>query len=566
MSLDDALELLAAKLEVMAELADREEVLAPVRVFQQVLDGCCHNPRLSMAQLRCFDREGPELVMKWNMTPASRATIRARLVARFGVSRISSPDRAVIQRVLKRGEVADIEEYYQLQDVVAMGPESAGISEEKFSRIDSMVEAFDGPEESLVEPEPIPEPAGGKKSRRIPPPPFDLTLEPDEKLCPPETPIERRVEFIRAKYSKILACPMGPRWRESLESQLKSGMEFFHGPMTKPEKRAERLEWCEHEAEYFGGYEVNGAQHRAIERELEKEFGFRRLGPTAQVRLARLLAAGEPGTYGNRIFIERFIAAYPHQNLFSSSELKRATGLLKERPSKAVVVLPPPPSRPQTAGALHLLCPGAVFRVPFDERPVRVLSHDEVEVFYDIDWGGDVDWELQKAGRKTFFYRYAALWFLDGAERLRIDPLPADVLAAVRPDLPLRFGRSSRLAWRKGGFATKPELEDYVRATDPDLLREQPLRTGRVKLYPYSARGAMKPGVLVKAPGDAAIPFLDLLWHACLHQAPFANPTKTGIGFFRMGFERDGTPSYYLGGYDDEGGATRWHREARLAE
>jgi hypothetical protein len=209
--------------------------------------------------------------------------------------------------------------------------------------------------------------------------------------------------------------------------------------------------------------------------------------------------------------------------------------------------------------------------VKFDERLARVLAHDEVEVFYDIDWGETVGWGLQHAGQKVFLYRHAALWFLDGAERLRVDSLPADLLSAVRPDLPLRFGRSSRLAWRKGGFATKSELEEHVRANDPSLLSEPPLRAARVKLYPYSARGAMKPGVLVNAPDGTTSPFLDLLWHAYRHQVPFSDPTGMGfsflrgIGFFRVGFERDGTPSYYLGGYDDRGGATLWHREATPA-
>jgi len=562
MEIDDAIEFLDAKCSHLAELVENESDRQQVKTFSTALDALCRDPGISMSALRSLDRDGLEAMLDSLAAGTIVAEVRRRLTEKFGVSRLSPSDRSVVRQVLKRGEVATSDEYYQLKELIETGPAGTGLSEALFEELEMMVESFVDPGDDESESDRTPKIVPGRKSRRIAPPPFDLTLVDDERLCPPETTDETKVAFIQAKFAKVMACPMPPEYRAVLERQLHWGLEFCRGALSALERPGERHEHCEHEAEYFVGYEVTGVQHRAIERDLEESFGFRRLALTAQGRLARMLATNEAGTRANRNIIERFLKKYPHQTLFTRADLKRAQALLKQ-PLPGMTAGPPPsPPRPPTASRLPLLRPGAVFRVPFSERLVRLLAADAIEVFYDCDWGENMGWGLQSARRKVFFYRHPALWFLDRAEHLRIDPLSEKVLAAIRTDLPLRFGRSARLDWRKDGFATKTELEAHVRAIDPELLQTTPLQTNRVKLYPFSARGAMKPGVLVKAVDDVVIPFLDLLWHACLHQVPSTVPSRTGIGFFRVGFERDGTPSYYLGGYDDNGAATRWHREA----
>jgi hypothetical protein len=62
---------------------------------------------------------------------------------------------------------------------------------------------------------------------------------------------------------------------------------------------------------------------------LEKQFGFRRLGPSAQARLARMLATNDALGRDNRLFVERYINAYPHQTLFTREEIKRVQQLSK---------------------------------------------------------------------------------------------------------------------------------------------------------------------------------------------------------------------------------------------
>jgi hypothetical protein len=313
MKLDDAIEFLVAKCELIAELADAESVREHARQMRLALDAACRDPRLSMAALRSIDREGLERALDGPGAATVAQAIRSRLVKRFGVSRLGPTDRAVMRRVLTRGEVANSEEYYQLKDLVEMGPEEAGLTAEKFEELEIIVESFVDPGEAPAEAEPIPAETAGRKSRRVPPPAFDLTLEADEVLCPPETSTEKRVEFLRAKYAKVMACPMRPECRALLANHLEGGLQFARQESAVWERPGERLEHCEHEAEYFAGYEVSGPQHRAIERELEVEFGFRRLGPSAQARLARMLATGDAGTKWNRDFIERFIRQYPHQ-------------------------------------------------------------------------------------------------------------------------------------------------------------------------------------------------------------------------------------------------------------
>ena len=139
-----------------------------------------------------------------------------------------------------------------------------------------------------------------------------------------------------------------PETRESLRITEKYALERVDKPNTSPDQQNAQSEWSEHEAEYFGGYEPSGAIQRAIEIELEKEFGFRRLGPSAQERLRRMLRTNDGLDRANRLFIERFIYAYPHQTLFSREEIKRAKVLLKQ-PSPSQ---PPRPSRQRAVGVL----------------------------------------------------------------------------------------------------------------------------------------------------------------------------------------------------------------------
>ncbi|MEO6567490.1 MAG: hypothetical protein ABIO94_01905, partial [Opitutaceae bacterium] len=493
MNLDQAIEFVVAKFELLIEHTAEPQAREQIRRMTSGLDALWSSPRLSMRQLRQMDGEMLEMFVQMGLSPQAETLVREQLVARFKTSRLRAPDAKVARRVLSRGEIANIEEYRQVKEYVSCVDHSEDIGEENYGILASLVDSYDGPDEEDededAEPTPI---AEGKPSRRRPPPPFDLTLELDEKLCPRETPLERRVEFVRAKFARVIEEARSPQVRENLQLMLKGGLEFALGPQTPPKNRAAALEQREHEAEFFAGYEVNGSQHRAIELELEKEFGFRRLGRSAQARLAHMLATGDALDGPNRMFIERFIFNYPHQTLFTREQLKRAKQLLKA-PSPSLPYAPVKLTpRPKTPPDLTQLCVGAVFTIKHCDKPVRVIAYDEIEVFYDAFWGEEVGWGMELGSRRVIYYRVCTPLFLDGAEKLRVDEPSARFLAKHRPDLPLRFGRSTRLQWAETPLATRVEFEAHVRQTEPALLNGPDLLADRLVLIPRSRSGAMQ--------------------------------------------------------------------------
>ncbi len=563
MTLDEAIEFIAAKLQLVADYADSPESKAHALKALAGLERLCAHPRLSLQQLRSLDGEMIERWMFNSLTPNGETEIRQKLVARFKTSRLRATDKAVARRVLKRGEIADLEEYYQVKEFVSCVDNIEVVGEENYGILDSLLETFDAPDEddlAATDPAATVPPTS---SRRRAPPPFDFTLESDEKLCSPDTPFEDRGAFLRLKFSLVAGHLTFPEDSPTLETQLLRGLTRALGPQPTDEHRTGSLEHVEHEAEFFTAGDVNGAQHRAIEAELERKFGFRRLGPSAQNRLARMLATDDAGGWSNRLIIERFIYNYPHQTLFSRDEIKRAAAILKKpSPGAQPVTLAP---RPKTPPDLSLLCVGAVFKLKHGPHPHRVVAFDNLEVFSDVHWGEGVGWGLDRSRNRAGYYQTVTPLFLEGAERLRIDEPTPEFLALHRPDLPLRFGRSARLQWLETPFSTREALAAHVALTDPDFLTLPPINARQLALFPRSPKGAVKPAILVTADSHQGLRMIDLLWHAHLHQRPPKRSDQTGIGFYRSGLAKRGVPSYYLADFMGPSGALHWHANAPIA-
>lgn len=450
MTLDEAIEFIVAKTELLAASASSAQHREFLQKLLKSYDEMWRHPRLSLEQLRSMDGQMLERLLNLETDAAAQEEIRKKLFARFKTSRLRKSDRAVAKRVLKRGRIADLEEFYQVREFVACVDNIAMVGEENYGLLDSMLESYDGPGEEMSEPTPLA--ANGspaKPSRRRPPPVFDLLLLDDEKLCAPDTVVETRVAFVRAKIDRVVQRVRDPEQRATLRWSLFATLD---GQLEQAQdvvaRRIAATEWSEHEADYFAGYQVTGAAHRQIEAELEKEFGFRRLGPTAQARLRRTLETKDALDRSNRLIIERFIYAYPHQTLFTRSEFAQAKILLKQ-PSPSH---PPQPAtmrpRPRTPPDISQLSLGAVFEVQHSDKPCRVLAFDELEVFYDAYRGAGLSeegWTFGLSGRECIYYRHATPLFLDSAKKLRVDPPSPDAMALHRPDLPLRFGRSRQL-------------------------------------------------------------------------------------------------------------------------
>jgi hypothetical protein len=182
-----------------------------------------------------------------------------------------------------------------------------------------------------------------------------------------------------------------------------------------------------------------------------------------------------------------------------------------------------------------------------------------------IPFGAISGFRCGSRGRAGYYRDYTAL-FLDGAEKLRVEEPNARFLATHRPDLPLRFGRSSRLQWAETPFSTPAAFEAHVRQAEPASFEEPALLADRLVLIPRSRNGAMLRPLLVQAENGKALTLLELLWHAQQHQRPLKQDPTGGIGFYRSGIEKKGVPSYFIGGFMDPAGALKWHAEALPGE
>lgn len=406
MTLDEAIEFIFAKVDLLAKHVTRPEEREGVLQIKKLMDGLLGHPRLSLQQLRSLDGEMLERWLEYSTSSADEAEIRRQLVARFKTSRIRASDKTVVRRVLKRGAIAD------------------------------------------------------------------------------------------------------------------------------------------------------------LELELEKQFGFRRLGPSPQARLARLLATNDALDMTNRLVIERFISNFPHQTLFTKQEIARARGLLKQpspsNPPKPMTMTP----RPKQPPDMSLLVVGAVFELQRDKRPHRVIAFDDIEVFYEVDFGSDAGWSAGLSRQRISYYRDITPLFLSGAKRLHVDQPTDDYLALHRPDLPLRFARSSRVQWSNSPCATREEFIAFLEQTAPTLLSLPPLKAREIVLIPRSPKGALQRAVRVKAENGASLPVPELLWAAHRLQRPIKN--EAGVGIYRAGLEKRGVPSYWLSGFMNL--ALRWHAEAPCAE
>ncbi len=548
MSIDEAIEFIEVKAALLVEHMMIPQERALIQQYIQRFERMWSEPKLSFRMLQMIDVDLLEKNLNEGTSAASEAEIRRSLYARFKRTCLRKPTAGRAKRVLKRGHFFDVEEYFQVRECLDDPGCVNEIAEEDASKLRALLARHS---------EPATPPAVASSAspslppkRRKPPPPFDYILEKDENLCPVETPLAIREAFLREKFRLVRERTSFPEDRDSLLQTEYWALHSQRATQAKTEdERARQLEWSEHEADCFPGYGVSGSQHREIELELEKQFGFRRLGPSAQARIARTLATNDALDQLNRLAIRRFIDRWPHQKLFSKSDIKRLKALLKEpspsnRPKP--LRLPVPPATPD----LSPLGVGAVFEVTFDQRPVRIIAFDAIEVFYEVQWEHG-RWDAGEKRSRMIYYRDETWRFLEQAKKVRVDPPSADFLAVHRPDLPLRFACSPKLDWLAQPVATRDEFIAYIMRSDPTLLEQPDLPTREIVLVPYSPRAAPQTPVLVSS--DQNLSVVEILWRAHEVQRPFKKENYRGIGFYRKGLEKRGVPSFAVMHYIPRG-------------
>lgn len=181
---------------------------------------------------------------------------------------------------------------------------------------------------------------------------------------------------------------------------------------------------------------------------------------------------------------------------------------------------------------------GDVLQVGWDERSIRVMMADKIEVFYDALFP-EVGWNLARA-RTAIYYRMPTSLLQSTGQRIRAEPLTDQELATHRPDLPMRILRSGHADWGNP-LAGWPKID-----TDFEVESQ------RVALIPFGPKGAPMKAVLAEAANGRSFSGNELL--AAAHAVQTAHcPDVRGVGLYRSGIS-GGIPSYYLWGAVDQAG------------
>jgi hypothetical protein len=185
--------------------------------------------------------------------------------------------------------------------------------------------------------------------------------------------------------------------------------------------------------------------------------------------------------------------------------------------------------------------PGEVLRVTWDDRPIRVLMADHLEVFYDAFFP-EIGW-IMAPRRTSIYYRVARSFLQSTGKLLRSEPLTDDECAKHRPDLPMRMLQNGIADWkcRAGDW---PAMETGFAVECP-----------RLALIPFGPNGAPQPPTLVESKNGRSITGDELLAAAQQVQVSRCRDVE-GVGLYRSGTSR-GVPSYYLWGAIDRAGHAR---------
>lgn len=183
--------------------------------------------------------------------------------------------------------------------------------------------------------------------------------------------------------------------------------------------------------------------------------------------------------------------------------------------------------------------PGAVFRFPHDDRPNRVLVHDDGVVMYDTWWPHLGRWGLADLDavkrQRVSYYVITVSTLLEKATYLRSAPLSADERSVHRPDLPFTAVQDAGSTW--AGTAGWP------------AGARSRLEASTIHLLPFGPGGGTKAGVRVTADNGSSFTAEELFGKAQAAQAKHLGDAVpvTGVGIYRYGLLR-GLPAFYLWG------------------
>ena len=205
------------------------------------------------------------------------------------------------------------------------------------------------------------------------------------------------------------------------------------------------------------------------------------------------------------------------------------------------------------------LCLGDVRTRAHDPRPIRVLAFDEIEVLYDT-WWETLGWGWRNARRNAAFGRTLTAMVV-ARPRLRVEPLTEKEMALLRPDLPLRLCRHRNLNWGDLEADSPDDLQRKLEARKISITPGPALSAARIEVFvqlgEFSERFAR--GTLLAEHGGEFSTH-ELLWKCQRFFRAQNLEADDGVGLYRSGV-MGGHPSYWLGGFHDFAGFTRFEEE-----
>jgi hypothetical protein len=323
--------LLRRKAELLAEntYSQGSEDFAR-KLFTKILDHAVRFPRMPETALNELDRE-MERMMSHFVLKDDYSEVRDPLIAEFGTSRITVSTKAIMRRVLKRGSVATEDEYYQIQEIVTNVDNIDRLGPDTYARLDQLAGAFQPKDDRAPRPRNFVavETSSDDQTPRWP----MVPPEGDDHVCPAGTSLAVLEQFVRTKLTLLLQQHTDPDAAAGLSSMIESGIRHVTGPSIPPEKKDFKMRFRDHELEAFSGLEITLPVLRAVEDELQAQFGFRRLLPSPRRLGLQALETDEAGDMWIRLIIERALANYTAPPIYSPAEVKALNRLLKRKPA-----------------------------------------------------------------------------------------------------------------------------------------------------------------------------------------------------------------------------------------
>lgn len=186
-----------------------------------------------------------------------------------------------------------------------------------------------------------------------------------------------------------------------------------------------------------------------------------------------------------------------------------------------------------------------------DDLDYRIIAICGEELRYDGCYHVLKHWTFSSARGRCYYQSLGTERMLRETTHVRHEPLTQEERAKFRPDLPLSFMRSQAASWGFAAGCDRAAFAARVKTIDFNFGDFSELAAPQIKLYAAPLTSNSDWGTRCHAENGRAFSAGELLWHGHEVQAAAGKRCKGGIGFFRMGHEKGGVPSFLVGGCNE---------------